>query len=138
MKTQLVIAASLVSLTLTASTMRAQNVPPAAAVPSAGSGAQNSNFMPGFDDGMTMLVQPRHLKLYYAGTQKNWELAEFELGELRSALQRITQMYPKYANNSVDEALRVIMAPKMLAVDTAIRAADSKQFAKAYGDLTEA
>jgi hypothetical protein len=30
------------------------------------------DFKPGLDDLMTMLVQPRHIRLYYAGQAKNW------------------------------------------------------------------
>ncbi len=43
------------------------------------------DFKPAMDDLMTMLVQPRHLKLYYAGLEKNWTLAGFQLNELRAA-----------------------------------------------------
>jgi len=91
----------------------------------------------GFDDLMTMLVQPRHIKLYYAGTQKNWELAAAEARDLQSALVRIAQKIPKYMNNGVAESINVIFTPKLNAVDTAIATGDSRQFAKAYRALTE-
>jgi hypothetical protein len=87
---------------------------------------------------MTMLVQPRHIKLYYSGTQKNWELAVAELSDLRAAFGRISQTVPKYQGSDVDEAIKAIIAPKMQALDGAIAAADAKRFATAYGDLTAA
>jgi hypothetical protein len=87
---------------------------------------------------MTMLIQPRHIKLYYAGTQKNWELAVAELSDLRAAFGRISQIVPKYQGSDVDEAIKAILAPKMQAMDVAIAAADAKRFAVAYGDLTAA
>src|SRR6202044_3350534 len=93
-------------------------------------------FTPGFDDLMTMLVQPRHIKLYYAGTRKNWELAAAESRDLRSAFRRIAQAIPRYLGNGVDEAVATIIAPKMQAMDAAIAAGDSKQFDRAYNDLT--
>ena len=96
------------------------------------------SFRPGFDDMMTMLVQPRHLKLYYAGTQKNWELAAAQLTGLRTALGRIASSYPNYQDIGVDEALLSIIAPKLEAVAIAIASADTKRFADAYRDLTSA
>ena len=62
------------------------------------------------DDLMTMLVQPRHLKLYYAGQAKNWMLAGFELNELRQALARIGRTIPTYRNIGVDTAVSSIFA----------------------------
>ncbi len=93
-------------------------------------------FTPGLDDLMSMLVQPRHLKLYYAGTRKNWELAAAESRELRSAFRRIARSIPIYLDNNVDESVGSFLAPKMQAVDEAIAAGDSKRFVQAYYDLT--
>lgn len=116
----------------------AQNVgdSPAPASPAATHAAQPI-FSPGFADLMTMLVQPRHLKLYYAGMQGNWELAAFESRALSASLRRIGQAIPRYRDSgSVDEAVDDMMGPGIKAVDAAITAGDSKQFTKAFGDLT--
>src|SRR5690349_918294 len=56
------------------------------------------DFKPGLDDLMTMLVQPRHMKLFFAGNARNWELAAFQMRELRSAFRRTGQTIPKYRN----------------------------------------
>jgi len=90
----------------------------------------------GFDDLMNMLIQPRHLKLYYAGAQKNWEVAAAESRDLRASFLRITLANPKYLNNDVDSAVATIMTPTMNAMDSAIAAGSSKDFEKAYADLT--
>jgi hypothetical protein len=92
----------------------------------------------GFDDLMTMLIQPRHIKLYYAGMQKNWELAAAQSRDLHSAQVRIAQKIPRYMNNDVAESINVIFMPKLNAVDAAISAGDPKQFAATYLALTEA
>jgi hypothetical protein len=58
--------------------MSAQVVAPAqenAAPAAARSGLTILDFRPAMDDLMTMLVQPRHIKLYYAAQAKNWTLA---------------------------------------------------------------
>jgi hypothetical protein len=89
-------------------------------------------------DMMTMLVQPRHIKLYYAGENKNWTLVAFELNELRGALARVGRTVPTYRNSSVDMAITTIIADKIKALDAAIKAKDSEQFTAGYADLTAA
>jgi hypothetical protein len=116
-----------------------QEVPSATELPSnPPAAAKTADMRPGLDDLMTMMVQPRHIKLYYAGTQRNWELAAFELGELRSALRRIEQAFPIYQNNDVHAALTIMIEPKLQGMAAAIAAANSRQFGKAFGELTQA
>jgi hypothetical protein len=95
-------------------------------------------FAPGFDDMMTMLVQPRHLKLYYAGVHKNWELAAAEMRDLRSSFGRIAQTIPTYQGNDVNASVKSLIEPQMKAMDDAIDAADPDKFVAAYGELTNA
>jgi hypothetical protein len=95
-------------------------------------------FRPGLDDLMTMLIQPRHNKLYFAGTRKNWELAASQARELRLAFVRISQFMPKYLGIDVVEALGSLMDPALSNMDKAIAAADPKQFTLAYDVLTGA
>lgn len=119
----------------------AQNAAPAAEpAPAArpGGGLVILDFKPAMDDLMTMLVQPRHIKLYYAGQAKNWTLAAFQLAELRQALARIGRTIPTYRKIDVDTAVASIFADKLKAVDAAIKAADLAQFTAAYGEMTGA
>jgi hypothetical protein len=121
----------------------AQNAPaagdatPAPAARPAG-GLNVLEFKPAMDDLMTMLVQPRHIKIYYAGQARNWTLAGFELNELRGALARIGRTIPTYRNVGVDMAVTTIIADKIKALDSAIKAKDSEQFTATYGELTAA
>jgi hypothetical protein len=121
----------------------AQNAPaagdaaPAPAARPAG-GPNTVEFRPSMDDLMTMLVQPRHIKVYYAGQAKNWTLAGFELNELRGALARVGRTVPTYRNVSVEMAVTTIIADKIKALDAAIKAKDSEQFTANYGELTAA
>jgi hypothetical protein len=104
----------------------------------AGRRAHYPRFKPAMDDLMTMLVQPRHIKLYSAGQAKNWRLAGFELNELRGALARIGRTIPTYRNIGVDTAVASIFADTIKSVDAAIKAGDPAQFATAYGEMTAA
>jgi len=92
----------------------------------------------GFDDLMTMLIQPRHIKLYYAGANKNWELAAAQSRDMRTALTRIEHRVPRYMNNDVADTIKLIFISKLDAVDAAIAAGDPKQFVSDYLELTQA
>ena len=104
----------------------------------AGGGLNVLDFRPGFDDLMTMLVQPRHIKLYAAGQARNWELAGFQLNELRASFRRIGQTLPRYRTYEMDSSVASIIAPAIAKMDGAIKAADPAQFTAAYGELTAA
>jgi hypothetical protein len=112
--------------------------PQPAAAPRRPAPGANQGFVPGFDDLMTMLVQPRHIRLYYAGTAKNWEMAAAENRDLRASFDRLAQAIPNYLGNNVNSSVATFIKPKMDAMDTAIAAADAKQFSSAYEELTTA
>lgn len=120
----------------------AQNASPGGAAspaaPAARPGLTILEFKPAMDDLMTMLIQPRHIKLYYAAEAKNWTLAGFQLNELRQGLARIGRTIPNYRNISVDTAVESIFTEPAKAVDAAIKAKDFAQFASAYSDMTAA
>ena len=111
---------------------------PAAEVAKTGGGLVILDFKPAMDDLMTMLIQPRHIKLWYAGQARNWTLAGFELNELRDALGRIGRTIPKYRAFSFDATVSSIFVDKMKAVDAAIRAQNPMMFNASYADMTEA
>jgi len=128
------------SVGLAASAIAVATAAPAPAAPAApaGGGLTILDFKPAFDDLMTMLVQPRHTKLWLAAQQKNWQLAGFELNEMGGALRRVGQTVPKYRNISVDATVSSIFTPKIQAVAGAITAQNTAQFNTAYAELTNA
>ena len=98
------------------------------------------DFKPTLSDLMTMLIQPRHLKLWAAAQQRNWTLAAFELNEMRSAFDKIAATIPKYPQptTSVDLGPTFIslMGPKIQQVNGAITGQNPMQFATAFNDMT--
>jgi len=50
------------------------------------------SYTPSLGD-MMVAVQLRHSKLWYAGRTKNWRLAEYELGQLRSTLNEGAKLH---------------------------------------------
>jgi hypothetical protein len=76
-------------------------------------------------------VQFRHLKLWTAGQQKNWELAGYELELVRDGL---TEAVALYTNIPVDN-IRMV-DPPIRAMESAIAARNGVAFSKAFGELT--
>ena len=95
-------------------------------------------FRPGLGDLMTMMVQPRHIKLGIAGREKNWTYAAYELGELQEAFDRVARLRPRYRDFAVAETMQIVMKEPMASLSEAIRNTDAVRFAQAYGKLTEA
>lgn len=112
---------------------RSQNEPARGAQPP----QAGKPFTPGVDDLMTMLVQPRHQRLYLAGTRKNWELAAFQASELRSSLRRIAEVYPVYLGIDIPQALDAMIVPALKDLDAAIASASPVRFESAFRRVTQ-
>ena len=56
--------------------------------------AQPEAYRPSFGDLMTIVIQPRHIKLGLAGQEKNWTYAAYEFRELQSAFDRVAHAVP--------------------------------------------
>ena len=87
-------------------------------------------------DLMTAFVQPRHIKLGVAGTEQNWPYAAYELDQLRATLADVAEILPKYRDLSIPDMIASTVKEPLMALDQAIQAKDTNQFAAAYGKLT--
>jgi len=76
-------------------------------------------------------AQIRHMKLWFAGKSANWELAAYEVHQLKASLVEAATLYEGIPVTNV-----TTMAQPVQAVTDAIEAKDSKKFLKTYGDLT--
>jgi hypothetical protein len=76
-------------------------------------------------------ILTRHAKLWYAGSLKNWPLAQFEIGKMRENFFDAARLY---GNIPVD-SIALVTRP-LDAVDAAIAAKNPAAFTRAYGDLT--
>ncbi len=95
-------------------------------------------YYPSMGDLMTLLVQPRHIKLGLAGKAQNWTYAAYELSELRNTFGRIAHTIPTYRTMDTAQMVSAIMERPLNALDHAIIAADAARFATAYAAVTEA
>jgi hypothetical protein len=89
-------------------------------------------FNPGVGELMNIIVQPRHTKLWFAGKEANWVLAEYEIKELRSSLANVAKARPVFRERSVAENIEMFMGGAFRAIDDAIRDRNATKFAEAY------
>src|SRR3978361_1253273 len=76
----------------------------------------NSAYKPGTGALMSTIVQPHHLKLWFAGQHKNWALAEYERKELMGGFEKI-QIYHK---DKPEAAAVAMIFPAMNAIEKSI------------------
>ncbi len=94
-------------------------------------------YRPGLGDLMTMTIQPRHIKIAFAGREKNWTYAAYEVHELQEAFERIARVWPTWQSFPISELIDSAAMPRIAVLQSAIKSHDAKRFAAAYGQLTE-
>jgi hypothetical protein len=92
--------------------------------------AQQELYRPPLGDIMGK-IQLRHIKLWFAGKAGNWELATYEVEEIKASLESAADLY-----RGIPVELVTNTADPMRANREAIEAKDSAAFAKGYGELT--
>ena len=90
----------------------------------------NEQYVPRLGDIMNA-VQARHMKLWFAGKATNWDLAAYELRQLKAGLVEAAVLYEGIPVTNV-----TTMSQTVQSIADAIAARDNKQFAKAFGELT--
>ncbi|OKO69658.1 hypothetical protein [Bradyrhizobium sp. AS23.2] len=77
-------------------------------------------------------AQTRHQKLWLAGKAQNWELAAYELSQLKASLVEAAVLYSGIPASNV-----TTLEPSLQSMADAINAKDGRKFTKALGELTE-
>jgi cytochrome c556 len=80
---------------------------------------------------LMVATQLNHFKLWYAGAVQNWRLADYELAQIRTSIDRARSLYPNKAESNM-----TMMTPATGEVESAIKAKDSGKFSKAFSKLT--
>jgi len=94
-------------------------------------------YSPGLGDLMNESMQVHHVKLWLAGSARNWSLAAYEAKELRETVGDVQTFSPKWHNIPVGAMVSGLI-PDLNRVDQAISAKDTVKFAAAYQQLTAA
>ncbi|GAB2833825.1 hypothetical protein [Ferruginibacter profundus] len=90
-----------------------------------------NTYKPGFGEFMSS-IQVHHAKLWFAGQNKNWALADFEIHEIMEAVENIQ----KYQTERKESEKVIMLNPALDSVNAAITKQDPVQFKNSYVLLT--
>lgn len=90
-------------------------------------------YKPGFGEFMSGILV-HHAKLWFAGLNQNWKLADFEVHEIMEALDDIQ----KYQSEREESKLISTLDPAIEGVNAAIAKKDLDAFKTSYESLTDA
>lgn len=91
----------------------------------------NNAYKPGLGEFM-LGIQEHHAKLWFAGTNKNWALADFEVHEIGETLDDIKQ----YCTDRPEVKSIGIIDPAISSISNAIKQKDEEVFRKGFVQLT--
>jgi hypothetical protein len=86
---------------------------------------------------MSMLIQPRHEKLWLAGKEENWPLAGYALQELKQGFGVVARAVPRWKGLPVPDLIEAAVAPTFAVIDFAIKAGEPHQFKESFQKLTQ-
>jgi hypothetical protein len=89
-----------------------------------------SDYTPRLGDLMNA-IQSRHIKLWFAAKNLNWDLAAYELAQIKGGLSDAAGMYSGMPVNNL-----ATMSDPLDLLAVALKAKDSKMFAASFGTLT--
>ncbi|MGN6195610.1 MAG: hypothetical protein ACTHOB_11785 [Ginsengibacter sp.] len=93
--------------------------------------AVNNVYKPGLGEFMSE-IQVHHAKLWFAGKDENWALANFEIGEIQEALNDI----PKYCSDRPEVKSIGMISEPIYNIGNAIKEKDEKKFVDDFTVLT--
>ncbi|WP_247785803.1 cytochrome c [Bradyrhizobium sp. 170] len=109
-----------------------------AAGPEATPSPHATEYLPSISDLMIATIQPRHERLWQAEQDGNWQLAAYELGNLRGAFDRLGRAHPSEHDISLPDMITSVTEQSFKELKSAIQSKDGTAFAKAYAGLTAA
>ncbi len=93
--------------------------------------AMNEAYKPGFGDLMG-IIQVHHNKLWFAGENENWKLADFEVHEISEAIDDIKDLQ----KGRKESAMLDMLQPSLDKIDTAVGQKNLSLFKQGYVLLT--
>ena len=97
--------------------------------------AAGKNYIPGIEQFMNV-IQSEHIKLWFAARANNWELAAYQLGEIKEIMGDIQDLYPKF--KPFADMLDAVITGPIVELEKAVDAKDGKKFAAGYDNLVTA
>lgn len=91
----------------------------------------SETYKPGFGEFMGN-IQVHHSKLWFAGENENWKLADFEINEIKENLEDIQ----KYETDRPESEMIPMIIPALDSVSHAIQKQSSVRFKRSFNLLT--
>jgi hypothetical protein len=88
-------------------------------------------YKPGFGEFMS-IIQAHHAKLWFAGKNQNWKLADFEVHEIMEVVEDIQ----KYETERKESRMIGMINPALDSVNSTIKRKNPEQFKSSYNFLT--
>jgi hypothetical protein len=129
------LAAATIALAVAAGAVYAQATPPAPEKPATPEAAPRA-YIPGLEVFMGF-IQAQHAKLWLAARERNWDLVEYQVAELKEALGDAQELTPTYKNIPIADMIDAIITGPIVELETAAETRDFKKFSAAYDKLTE-
>jgi hypothetical protein len=136
-RTMIAAAASAAMLAVLPVGALSQQSAPKAPEPPKAAAAAPKTYIPGLEQFMGVILT-EHAKLWYAGSARNWELAEYQLGEIKEVMSDVQDLVPTFKNLPLADMLDAVITGQIADLEKAIDAKDPKKFADGYGKLTDA
>jgi hypothetical protein len=83
-----------------------------------------------------MATQLRHAKLWFAGEAQNWELAEYEIDEIKEGLEDASRVHPTLDGLPIAEMIKAHTEAPLDDLFRAVEAKKSADFIVAFDRLT--
>ena len=99
--------------------------------------AAPKNYVPGLEQFMSV-IQNQHAKLWYAASARNWELAAYQLGEIKEVMSDVQDIVPTFKNLPLAQMLDAVITGAIAELEKAVDAKDFTKFSVGYSQLTEA
>jgi mono/diheme cytochrome c family protein len=94
-------------------------------------------YIPGIEQFMNV-IQSEHAKLWYAASARNWQLAAYQLGEIKEIMSDVEDLYPTFKNLPLGKMLDNVITGPIAELEKALDAKDFGKFSTGYGKLTDA
>lgn len=96
-------------------------------------------YVPGLGEIMAQTAA-RHSKLWFAGLAQNWELAAYEIDELKEGFDDAAHYHPTHKDikQPLSGLLATYMNFPLERMEASIRARDTSRFLEAFASLTDA
>jgi len=95
------------------------------------------SYFPGLGEFMGR-IQVDHAKLWLGGEARNWDLAGYQLGELKEVFADVQDLLPRYQNIPVGEMIDALMTGTITDLEGSITTRDFSKFSASFDKLTEA